>query len=79
MRLYPNTPARLALQEFVRPTKKPKGKPKQTWLDNIKQDLLTANIDIDYKKQPHESIEKLANLTQHRDSWRAIVKRVMLA
>ncbi len=77
MRLHPDTPARLALDEFVRPTKHPRGKPKQTWLENIKQDLHTADIDFDYKKHPNKSTERLAELTSDRENWRTTVRRVM--
>ena len=51
LRLPKLTPARIALDEFAKPVKKPPGRPKTTWLDivfsNIKEHMnivLTDNI-----------------------------------
>ena len=39
LRLHPQTPARISLQEFLKPTPKPLGRPKTTWLQTVKKDL----------------------------------------
>ena len=45
LRLSNETPAKQALQEFTRKTKRPQGKPKTTWLSQLKKDLSSVNID----------------------------------
>ena len=39
MRLHPETPARLALVEYLRKVKRPKERPQRTWVELIKHDL----------------------------------------
>ena len=39
MRLHPETPARLALAEYLSKVKRPKGRPQRTWMELIKHDL----------------------------------------
>jgi hypothetical protein len=43
-RLPSDAPARKALDEALKPTKKPQGRPKTTWLQSIKKDLKEINI-----------------------------------
>ena len=76
MRLHPDTPARRSLEEYLRKTKRPRGRPQLTWMERIKEDL-KPTIVINLQK-PEETIRTLCNLTHDRDTWRAIVKCVML-
>jgi hypothetical protein len=47
--------------------KRPLGKPRRTWVDNIKMDLIKIGLDgMDW-----------IHLAQDRDQWRALVNRVM--
>jgi hypothetical protein len=46
LRLPDNTPAKLALQEYHRKTKRPPGKPKTTWMNLIKKDLTSLEISV---------------------------------
>ena len=47
--------------------KRPLGRPRRRWEDNIKMDLQEVGGDF----------EDLMELTQDRDSWRALVSTVM--
>ena len=76
MRLHPETPARKALTEFLRPTKKTRGRPPLTWLKQAKQDLEEANIQIDLNK-PEETEQTLIDLAHDRYTWHEVVKNVM--
>ena len=57
MRLHPETPARLALAEYMRKVKRPKGRPQRTWIELIKHGL-KAIVILDYNK-PNKTIEQL--------------------
>ena len=76
MRLHPETPARLALAEYLRKVKRPKGRPQRTWMELIKYDLKTIVI-LDYNK-PNKTIEQLTQMAHDRNYWRNIVRRVVL-
>ena len=39
MRLHAETSARLALAEYLRKVKRPKGRPQRTWMELLKHDL----------------------------------------
>ena len=72
MRLHPETPARRALAEFLRPVKRPQGRPTKTWFECVKNDLKEMDITIKDKK-PHEVINILENHTHNRGGWRGKV------
>jgi hypothetical protein len=69
LRLPDETPAKQALEEYRKPTKKPRGKPKTTWMSQIKSDMNDINITFDL-----DHVTKLAN---DRAAWRSLVKRAM--
>jgi len=46
MRLHPETPVQLSLEEALRPAKRPVGHPKTTWISCVCKDLEKANIYI---------------------------------
>jgi hypothetical protein len=50
-----------------KPGKRPLGKPRRTWIDNIKMDLLEIGV----------SVVDWTGLAQDRYSWRALVNSVM--
>ena len=77
MRLHPDTPARQSLTEYLRKVKRPKGRPQYTWMEQIRRDLATIEIKLDYTN-PTQTIDQLRDLAQDRDAWRSIVKRVVL-
>jgi hypothetical protein len=60
--------ARNAYRIFVRKPegKRPLGRPKRRWVDNIKIDL----------KEIGEGVTDWINLSQNRDQWRALAKTV---
>ena len=72
MRLHPNTPARKALSESIRPAKKPRGKPQYTWITLIREDLKSIGITLNLAILS-EVINTLTDITSDRDKWRQIV------
>lgn len=62
-RLQNDAPAKIALQEALRPSKKPRGRPVTTLLGTIKSQLNHININFD------EAI----NLAQNRNVWRRLI------
>ena len=71
MRLHPDTPARQAIAEFLRPVRRPPGRPTKTWMECIRTDLKEMDINLNFKR-PEETIELLELHTHNRESWRAI-------
>ncbi len=76
MRLNPDTPARKALEEYLRKVKRPQGRPKTTWMQTVRQDLATIDIKLDLAKGT-QSLSKLVQLTRDRQKWRSTIKRVV--
>lgn len=70
LRLPEDTPARLGLKEFIRKTKRPPGKPKATWMNLIKTDLTSQNLD------PYD-LDHMTDLANDRHAWRAVVRCAM--
>ena len=68
MRLDEDTPARLALEEFHRKVKKPRGKQKTTWVKCANEDLNSFNFPI------LESAE-LKLVVTDRTRWRALIAK----
>ena len=73
MRLHADTPARKSPQEYLRKVKR--GKPKTTWMQTVRQDLVKIRIKLDLSKDA-QSLNRLSELTQDRKKWRGIVRRV---
>ena len=65
LRLPEDTPCKVALAEYNRTTKRPRGGQKQTWIKQVHKDLERINIDT-------SKIEKIA---QDRKNWRKIVEK----
>ena len=70
LRLPEDTPARLALKEFLRKTKRPPGKPKTTWMSQLKTELTSLQID------PYD-LDYVTDLASDRNAWRAMVRCAM--
>ena len=70
MRLPEDTPARQALAEFDRRTKRPVGRPKPTWLAQTRKEIyaIDASLKID---------EYLMTQTDDRKAWKQWVARAM--
>ena len=64
LRLSDETPAKQALTEFLRKSKRPPGRPKTTWLSQIKQELSPFGID------PYD-LNHVTVLANDREAWRA--------
>ena len=78
MRLEDDTPAKQALQEFLRPVKKPRGRPTTTWLKKISSDLSETNIQLNPQNAtPQQIFENLKTKTSDRNQWRKQIRVVM--
>jgi hypothetical protein len=69
MRMNTETPARKALQEYLRKTKRPRGKPPLSWIELIRKDLQEIGLNINFKNQT-EPLQQLQRLAKNRDTWR---------
>ena len=67
LRLPEDTPARKALAEYQRPVKKPRGKPKMTWVSLVLQKLKQLDLTL------ISAIEKAKN----RTAWSVIIEGAM--
>ncbi len=78
MRLPRETPVKQALHEFLKPTPVPVGRPIQTWLNILLQDIQSANIQLNiFDNLPEDIIDFLETLTNNRNLWRRIVHDAM--
>ena len=78
MRLEDDTPAKQTLQEFLRPVKKPRGRPTTTWLKKISSDLSETNIQLNpHNATPQQIFENLKTKTSDRNQWRKQIRVVM--
>ena len=62
MRLPSDTPIRKAINECFTPCKNKVGRPKQTWLHTIKDDLIRINIKLNL--QDPTAVDTLTDLTK---------------
>ena len=76
MRLHPEIPARKALKEYLRKVKRPRGRPKTTWMQTVRQDLASIGIKLDLSRE-EQTLNRLSDLTRDRKNWRGIVRRVV--
>ena len=67
MRLPDGTPAKIALKEHLRKTKRKRGRPKLTWVALINNDL----------KPFGKTIDTLSEIDYQRENWRGIATRLM--
>ena len=67
-RMNPDTPARQALDEALRQTKRKQGRPKLTWLQQVKNDLIEKEI------KPDDNLSNVIELASNRKEWKAIIK-----
>ena len=64
-RLPEDTPAKIALNEALNPVKRPRGKPKNTYLGTIDKQLKKRNI---------KSVKEAINIAQDRDTWNTTIQ-----
>ena len=70
MRMDPEVPARVALQEALKPAKRKRGRPPTTWTTIIQQDLVSLNISTKLNNN-QSAIEELESLCGDRKEWMA--------
>ena len=79
MRLKNDTPAKIALDESLKQTKKKIGRPPLTWIKLIEKDLSTINIKINIETSTAEKIiEVLEKLTASKKEWERIFRDIMV-
>ena len=72
MRLDENAPAKQALYEVIKPTKRKPGRPKQSWIQTIRRDL---DSQLNTTKESDESFFKVLHAAAvDRTEWRKTVK-----
>lgn len=68
LRLPEETPARQALHQAMLPVKRPRGKPKTTWVSLIRKELAEINIDFCINNMSH-----VVTLANDRAVWNSLV------
>ena len=77
MRLDEETPARKALQEYVKRGKRPPGRPKETWVSMIKKSLKNSGLNVDFKNDV-ELFKNLETVCADRVRWRTLIRNTKL-
>ena len=72
LRLNPDAPARQSLQEALKPAKRKQGRPKLTWIQQIRNDLKECGMI------PDSDFQNVFQRASNRKEWRkAIVQYVL--
>ena len=87
MRLYRQTPVRLALFESLQPGRGNRGRPILTWIKLIEKYIGLKDIKLNlkdqrtveekYQRTQEEKIALLEGLAEDRNKWRKLVKDIM--
>ena len=77
LRLPKLTPARIALDEFAKPVKKPPGRPKTTWLDIVFSDI-KEHMNIVLTDNIRGNLKTLETICANRKSWNDLIGSTML-
>ena len=79
MRLYRQTPVRLALFESLQPGRGNRGRPILTWIKLIEKyiGLKDIKLNLKVKRTQEEKIALLEGLAEDRNKWRKLVKDIM--
>ena len=77
MRMDKATPARRALDEFIKKGRRPVGRPKETWLSVVRRILGTSELKIDLRSDV-TMIEELERICEDRVQWRCFVRNMKL-
>ena len=78
MRLPSDTPAQIALNEAMKPAKRPRGKPRTTWISSIKKDMIRLKIVSESDICDSTAfMEHLSELTEDRTSWNRQIRRAI--
>ena len=75
-----DTPARKALEEYLKPLKRPPGRPKLTWMSVIYTNLKTYSGlegEVDFTNA-QTMIQDLGMLCNDRKRWRTFVRNIKL-
>ena len=72
MRLPDTTPARIAFEEALKPSRRKRGRPLTTWTTIIQADLVSLGIDINLKAT--DAIPKLETLCSNRNIYKSLTR-----
>ena len=75
MRLDERTPAKQALYEAIKPSKKKPGRPKQSWIQTLRRDL-DSHLNTT-KESDHTFFKVLHAAAEDRSGWRKKVKALV--
>ena len=73
-RLPDNTPAKLALQEALKPTKKNIGRPPLTWMSQIKKELQELKIISTEQSKSNHFMTDIFEIAKDRNVWKNCVR-----
>ena len=90
LRLPEGTPAKIALREALTPARRPRGKPRTTWITTVIKDLAELNITAKLTTKPKPKFQDGINITpspksitvldhiyelaQNRQSWNGLIR-----
>ena len=79
LRLHDDTPAKRAIQEYLKPHRRPVGKPPLTWITLIMKDTTAIREENNISKDFTETtLKQLSELARERTPWRKRVGRSMV-
>ena len=67
LRLNPDAPARQSLQEALKPAKRKQGRPKLTWIQQVRNDLTECGMT------PDSDFRNVFELARNRKEWRKAI------
>lgn len=77
LRLPSETPARQALNHYIKPVKKPRKRPKTTWLPTVLTDIKKYS-DIALNQNITTNINRLEILCSNRKAWKDVISSIIL-
>ncbi len=78
MRLDDDTPAKKAVEEFLKAEKRKPGRPNSTWMKQIQEDLSESNVQLNiYKNKPQQTLDTLKHYASDRSLWKKQIRVVM--
>ena len=71
------TPARRALDEYLKEGKHPVGRPKETWIRSVRRILQSSGLNVDFSSD-FTMISDLEQLCAEREEWRSMIRHMEL-
>ena len=74
LRMDKETPARRALDEYLKEGKHPVGRPKETWIRSVRRILQSSGLNVDFSSD-FTMISDLEQLCAEREEWRSMINK----